>query len=144
MSRTITDKFICLMISSGIHKPFWSEAVNTTIYLINRSPSTAINFKIPMEIFFGSPPNFSYLRIFGCAAIAYQREGKLDLRCKKSVFLSYPNSAKRYRLINEPWVRVVISKHVIFNEFEMSCLKIDSNPIYTIDLPLVRDVSIEV
>ncbi|KAI5681938.1 hypothetical protein M9H77_03166 [Catharanthus roseus] len=37
MNRTIMDKVRCLLVSSGIPKSFWGEAVSTTVYLINRS-----------------------------------------------------------------------------------------------------------
>ncbi|KAI5677681.1 hypothetical protein M9H77_08631 [Catharanthus roseus] len=79
MNRTIMDKVRCLMVSSGIPKPFWGEAVSTAVYLINRSPSTAINFKTPLELWSGEPPNLSNLRVFGCAAFAHQKEGNLPL-----------------------------------------------------------------
>ncbi|KAI5662799.1 hypothetical protein M9H77_22122 [Catharanthus roseus] len=75
MNRTIMDKVRCLMVSSGIPKPFWGEAVSTAVYLINRSPSTAINFKTPLELWSEEPPNLSNLRVFGCAAFAHQKEG---------------------------------------------------------------------
>ncbi|KAI5641000.1 hypothetical protein M9H77_19142 [Catharanthus roseus] len=74
MNRTMMDKVRCLLVSLGIPKPFWGEAVSTAVYLINRSPSTAINFKTPLELWSGEPPNLSNLRVFGCAAFAHQKE----------------------------------------------------------------------
>lgn len=85
------DKVRCLMLSSGIPKLFWGEAVNTVVYLINQSPSTATNIKSLMDIWSSSPPTLSHIRVFDCAAFAYQQESKLDPRSKKCVFLGYPN-----------------------------------------------------
>ncbi|KAI5666455.1 hypothetical protein M9H77_16308 [Catharanthus roseus] len=79
MNRTIMDKVRCLMVSSGIPKPFRGEVVSTVVYLINRSPSTTINFKTPLEWWSGEPPNLSNLRVFGHAAFAHQKEGNLPL-----------------------------------------------------------------
>lgn len=91
MNRTIMeDKVSCLMMSLGVPKSFWGEAVNTAVYLINRSPSIAINFKTSLELWSGEPPNLSNLRVFEYAAFAYQKEGKLDPRSKEGVFISYP------------------------------------------------------
>lgn len=86
-----------------------------------------------MEIWSGSPPDLSHLRVFGCSVLVDQRDGKLDSRFKKGVFLGYSSGVKGYKvcLRNEPRLRVVISRDVIFNKFEMPYLKPDSDPINT-------------
>ncbi|KAH9800551.1 Integrase catalytic domain-containing protein [Citrus sinensis] len=53
---------------------FWADAVTTATYLINRSPSTALRFKTPQEIWSGKPPDLSNLRIFGCPAYAHIKQ----------------------------------------------------------------------
>ncbi|GKA27622.1 retrotransposon protein, putative, ty1-copia subclass [Tanacetum coccineum] len=45
MNRTLMDKVRCLLIQSGLPKTFWAEATCTAAYLINRSPSRAIEKK---------------------------------------------------------------------------------------------------
>lgn len=35
---------------------FWGEAVNTVVYLINRSPTKALHKKTPFEAFSGRKP----------------------------------------------------------------------------------------
>ena len=70
----------------------------TATYLINRSPSTALEFKTPEEKWKGKPPNLSHLRVFGCSAYAHQSEGKLEPRALKCIFLGYPQGTKGYRL----------------------------------------------
>ena len=47
MNRTIMERVRCMLIASGVDKEFWGEAVTTAAYLINRSPSSAIDFNIP-------------------------------------------------------------------------------------------------
>ena len=86
--------------------------------MINRSPSSAIEFKTPEERWSGKPPDLSNLRVFGCVAYAHQSIGKLEPRAIKCVFLGYPEGVKGYRL----WLRdkggfkTIISRDVIFNE----------------------------
>nr|GFC83103.1 retrovirus-related Pol polyprotein from transposon TNT 1-94 [Tanacetum cinerariifolium] len=55
MNRTLMDKVRCLLIQSGLPKTFWVEATCMAAYLINRSPSTAIEKKTPMEMWSGRP-----------------------------------------------------------------------------------------
>ncbi|KAI5672321.1 hypothetical protein M9H77_12685 [Catharanthus roseus] len=80
MNHTIMDKIRCLMVSSGVPKPFWGEVVSTAIYLINSSPSTTINFKTPLELWSGEPPNLSNLRVFGCDSCSHQKEETIYMR----------------------------------------------------------------
>ncbi|GJY27777.1 retrotransposon protein, putative, ty1-copia subclass [Tanacetum coccineum] len=50
------------------------EATCTVAYLINRSPSTAIKKKTPMEMWSGHPSDYGMLRIFGCVAYLYDKK----------------------------------------------------------------------
>jgi hypothetical protein len=73
----------------------------TSCYLINPSPSTAINCNIPKEVWIGLSCDYSNLRIFGCdtyALISKDQGSKLDPRSKKYVFVGYGDGVKGYRL----------------------------------------------
>ena len=50
MNRTIMEKVRCMLKLDKLSKSFWVEAVNTTVYLINRSPSIPLDFDIPQRI----------------------------------------------------------------------------------------------
>lgn len=62
------------------------------------------------------------LRVFGCVAYAHSREGKLDHRAKKCLFLGYPSRVKGYRLwcIEKGEERCIISQDVTFDESKMA------------------------
>ena len=47
MNRTLLEKARCMLSNTGLSNCFWAEAVNTDCYLVNRSPSTTIDFKTP-------------------------------------------------------------------------------------------------
>ena len=49
MNRTLLDKSRCMLFNAGLPKTFWEEAVMTAAYLVNRCPSSAIEFKTPEE-----------------------------------------------------------------------------------------------
>ncbi|KAK4406592.1 Retrovirus-related Pol polyprotein from transposon TNT 1-94 [Sesamum angolense] len=124
MNRTLLEKVRCMLISSGLPKSFWGEALVTAAYLINRSPSVPLNGKIPEFVWTGHAVDISSLRVFGCSAFFHQSVDKLAPRSKKCAFIGYPNGIKGYRLWlrSQPGFKVLISKDVIFNENEMPCL----------------------
>ena len=47
MNRTLLEHAQCMRINVAVPKSFWVEAINTTTYVVNKSPSTAIDLKIP-------------------------------------------------------------------------------------------------
>ncbi|KAL6333048.1 hypothetical protein AAG906_022717 [Vitis piasezkii] len=101
MNQTLVQRARCMRIDAGLSKNFWAEAVNTAAYLVNRSPSTAIDFKTPQEVWSGKPSNYSGLKIFGCPAYAHVSDGKLEPRAMKCIFLGYAIGVKGYRLWKE-------------------------------------------
>ena len=51
--RHIIESARTLLISSFVPSHFWSEAVSTVVYLINRQPSSKLSGKSPGEFFLG-------------------------------------------------------------------------------------------
>ncbi|KAL5569169.1 hypothetical protein UlMin_025744 [Ulmus minor] len=96
----------------------------TACYIVNHSPSTAIDLKTPNEMWFGKPKSYSNMRVFGCLAYAHQNEGKLEPRTMKCVFLGYPKGTKGYRLWmkDSKGYKVIVSRDVVFKEDVMPCL----------------------
>ncbi|KAL5547642.1 hypothetical protein UlMin_002873 [Ulmus minor] len=68
MNRTLLERVRCMLLEGGVPRRFWGEAVNTAPYLVNRCPSSALDFKTPEEMWTGHPPKFDNLRVFGCVA----------------------------------------------------------------------------
>lgn len=97
----------------------------TTTYIVNRTPSSALEGKTREEKWSGKVPDYSYLRIFGCTVYCHRNLGKLDPGAQKCMFLGYPEGIKGYRL----WARghggykMITSRNVAFNEEEMPCLE---------------------
>jgi hypothetical protein len=100
MNRTIISKARCMLSNSSLSRKFWAEAASTTCHWINCSPSTAIDKKTPIEVWSGSPYDYSQLRVFGCTAYAHVDNGKLEPRAIKCVILGYGSGVKAYKLWN--------------------------------------------
>ena len=62
-----------MRLNAGLFKVFWVETINTANFIINRSPSLAIDFKIPEEVWSGRPVDYSILKIFGCPAYVHMQ-----------------------------------------------------------------------
>jgi transposase InsO family protein len=130
MNRTLLNKARSMLFNAGLSKAFWGEAIVAAAYLINRCPSSAIEFKTPEEKWSNKPPDLQHLRVFGCTAFAHQNQGKLESRSIKCVFLGYPQGTKGYRL----WIKdgsgfkTMNSRDVVFNEFDFPCI-VETNPL---------------
>ena len=120
MNRTLLNKVRCMLVSAGLSKLFWGEALATATYLVNRSPSSAIEFKCPEEVWTGKLPCFKNLKTFGCVGYVHNKEGKLDPRSVKCIFLGYAEGVKGYRMwsLESKGTKLIISRDVIFNENE--------------------------
>ena len=107
-----------MLFHANLSKAFWGEAVTTAAYVINRSPTAAINFKTPYEMWTGHKPSLVHLRVFGCLAYTHVKQGKLEPRDKKCLFIGYPTRVKGYKLWNleEGLPKTIISKDVTFDE----------------------------
>lgn len=65
-NRTIMEATCAMLHGQGLPKFLWGEAANTAVYVQNRRPHQALDFKTPEEVFIGKKPNVSHFRIFGC------------------------------------------------------------------------------
>ena len=79
-----------------MNRSFWVEAVNATCYLVNRLPSTAIDFRTLIEVWSKKLVEYSILKVFRCPTYYHISEGKLEPRTKKGVFMGYEDGVKGF------------------------------------------------
>lgn len=99
-NRTIMESGRCMLQDAGLDRRFWAEALNTSIFIKNKSPSKAVRGTTPEEKWSGNKVNLSNLRIFGCAAysmIPKEKRKKLDAKSKLYIFVGYCGESKGYR-----------------------------------------------
>lgn len=116
MNRTLMEKVRSILSDSGLPKKFWAEATHTSAVLINKTPSSALNFDIPDKKWFSKAPAYSYLRRFGCVAFVHTDDGKLSPRAKKGVLVGYPDEVKGYKIWLLDERKFVVSRNVLFQE----------------------------
>lgn len=98
---------------------FWGECVLGTAYLINRTPTKLVNYKTPYKAFFGVPPMYEHLKVFGYLCYAYNHakpRDKFDARATKCIFLGYPRGKKGWLLYDLEHHKLLVSRDVKFYE----------------------------
>jgi hypothetical protein len=108
----IVETGLVLLAHAGMPLKFWDEAFITATYLINSLPTRVIDNQSPLERLFKAPPNYSMLRIFGCACWPHLRpynKCKLEFKSKPCVFLGYSSIHKGYKCLNMDMGHVYIS-----------------------------------
>jgi hypothetical protein len=119
MNMTLMEKSRSMLNSAELGQEFWAEAVGTTCYLVNRSPSSALDDKTPHEVWIGKKPSLEHLRVFGCDAYVHvpkENMSKLDKKAKKCIFIGYKDGVKGYKLWNPETRKTVYSRDVVFRE----------------------------
>ena len=58
MNKTLTENMRAILRTAGLPNSFRAEIARTTCYVVNRSPSTTIRLKTPMEMWIGKPANY--------------------------------------------------------------------------------------
>jgi len=117
--RHIVEIGLALLANASMPLKFWDEAFLTATYLINLLPSRVINYKTPVELLFKEKPNYSSLRVFGCACWPNLRPfnpRKLAFRSQRCAFLGYSSMHKGYKCLDISTGRVYISRDVVFDE----------------------------
>lgn len=100
-----------LMIEASMLDQFWPYSLLIATHIVNRLPSSILNWKTPYEILYGKQPDYSSLKVFGCLAYASNvkpHKGKFEDRAHKCVFLGFPPGQKAYRLYNMDTKQIII------------------------------------
>ena len=96
----------------GLGHELWAEAVGTACYLVNKSPSSALDDKTPQEIWTGKKPSLTHLKVFGYDAYVHvpkENMSMLDKKAEQCMFIGYKDGLKGYNRWNPENKKVVYS-----------------------------------
>jgi hypothetical protein len=116
--RTLNNSLRTLLIQASMPPTYWAEALSAATYLLNRYPSS-IHHELPYCRLHGSSPAYDHLRVFGCLCypnLQATSQHKLAPRSTACVFMGYPSSHKGYRCLDISTRKIIISRHVVFDE----------------------------
>ncbi|XP_014524367.1 uncharacterized protein LOC106780582 [Vigna radiata var. radiata] len=91
-NRTILNMVRCMLKSKGLPSFLWGEAVMTTAYVLNLSPTKRLDGVTPEEGWIGVKPDVKHLKIFGSLCYKHvpeQLRKKLDDRGFPLILIGY-------------------------------------------------------
>ena len=98
--RHLLEVTCALKFHMHVPKSYWSDAVLTACYLINRMPSTVLGGRIPYTVLSPDAPLFHLPpKIFGCVCYIHilgPMSDKLNPKSIKCVFFGYSHTQKGY------------------------------------------------
>jgi hypothetical protein len=108
-----------MMKGKNLSNAFWAEAINTVVYLKNRSPTRCLDNVTPFNALYGSKLAVNNLKVFGCKDFAHipkEDRRKLDVKSTKCIFSGYCSEFKAYKLFDPATHKVFANRDVLFND----------------------------
>lgn len=66
MNKNLMGRVRCLLSKEKLPNSYWGEALLTATYVINLSPSIALQSDVPNRFWCGKYVFYDHLRVFGC------------------------------------------------------------------------------
>jgi hypothetical protein len=101
-NQTVVEMAQALLKQRGMHAVFWGEAVVTTVYILNCSPTKALNGRTPYKAWHGRK-EFGHI-------------SKFDDKSTPGVFIGYAEGSKAYRILDPGTQRVRTTRDVVFDD----------------------------
>nr|GEY97601.1 ribonuclease H-like domain-containing protein [Tanacetum cinerariifolium] len=106
-----------MLADSKLPTMFWTEAIRTACYVLNRVSITSPHIKTPYALLTGHIPSVGHLKPFGCHVTILNTSdhlGKFDGKADEGYIIGYSISNKAYRVYNVPNERVEESINLQF------------------------------
>jgi hypothetical protein len=98
LNRTLIERARAMLLDASLPLSLWDEAVVAACHVRNRSPIAGTQSGTPWRLLFGSVPDVSHLRVFGCKGfcrVCGVLRGKLDSVSYSGVFVGYSGGGHR-------------------------------------------------
>ena len=117
--RTINNMIRTMLAHSSVPPQFWHHALHMATYLLNILPCKTLQNQSPTQLLYHRDPSYTHLRVFGCLCYPLfpsPTVHKLQPRSTPCVFLGYPLNHRGYKCFDLSNRKLIISRHVIFDE----------------------------
>uniref|UniRef100_A0AAV1UTC1 Reverse transcriptase Ty1/copia-type domain-containing protein n=1 Tax=Peronospora matthiolae TaxID=2874970 RepID=A0AAV1UTC1_9STRA len=116
------EKSRSMLHYKGVSMEWWAEAVNTAVYLNNRSTNTQNTTVTPFELCFKVKPTLDHLRVFGSRGYAHidkAKRTKLEPKSFRCLLLGYTENVKGYRVYDLDASKIKVCRSVKLDEREV-------------------------
>ena len=125
-NRHLLEVVQALLINAHLPLSYWGEALSSAAYLVNRVPSSTLNFKIPFQTLIEAviaplipnlPPH-----VFDCVVFVHLHKyqwTKLTPQALQCVFVGYATHQKGYECYHPPTHQFFVKMDVVFHEDTM-------------------------
>ncbi|KAK1616449.1 hypothetical protein QYE76_021966 [Lolium multiflorum] len=142
-NRTLLDMVRSMMSLTDLPLSFWSYALETTAFTLNRAPSKSVE-TTPYELWFNKKPKLSFLKVWGCEAYVKKLQpDKLEPKAEKCVFIGYPKETIGYTFYHRSEGKIFVAKNGTFLEKEFLTKEVTGRKVelYEIDESILVDQS---
>lgn len=118
LNRMVVERVRCFLFDANLENSFWAEAVNSIVYVRNRTLASGLD-KTPYELWTGRKPDHSHIRIFGSTVMIHvpkTKRTKWDRKAEIYILLGYTENTKGYRSYNLKMKSITTSRHVVIIE----------------------------
>lgn len=119
-NRTLVECARSMIYAKDLPIKLWAEAINTVVYILNRSGSTPVENKVPMEVWCGKEGvNLDHIRVFGTKCYVHvpkQKRQKWDKKSNIGYLVGYCSDMAGYRIWLKNENKVILSRDVVFQK----------------------------
>ncbi|KAI3796959.1 hypothetical protein L1987_39646 [Smallanthus sonchifolius] len=117
--RSINNVIRTLLAHAQLPNTYWHHALEMATYILNILPSKNHRYHNPTQLLYNQTPSYDHLRVFGCLCypiLPATTIHKLESRSNPCVFLGYPSHHRGYKCLDLKTHKLIISRHVVFDE----------------------------
>ena len=118
-NRYLKEMTIFMIEERVLSPKIWSEAINCTAYIQNKSFHKLVKLNTLYEAWFRHKPNVSNFRIFGtraCSQISSKNRKELHPQSNDCIIIGYGEDTKGYKIFDTSTLKIIVEISVQFEE----------------------------
>lgn len=115
--RTIVEAARTMLHAKNLPTKLWAEAVNTAVFVLNRSGTSSVVDKTPYSLWYNKNPDILNMHVFGSSVFVHipkEKRRKWDPKSTEGVFVGYGINTKGFRVWLKDSDKIVTACDVIF------------------------------
>ena len=114
-NRTLKEMMNAMLISSGVNREMWGDAILSANYLLNKIPLKNRD-ETPYELWRKRKPSYKYLKVWGCLAkviVPPPKALRIGPKTVDCIFIGYAHQSSAHRFLVHESKNPDVHKHTI-------------------------------